>query len=67
MFSRDKSYDEPAWGTFDANDDIDSVWGFNAGGSPKVSRKLYFIIDNSMSTNASQCSLVYLYHQLFPP
>lgn len=50
MFSGDKSYDEPAWGTFDANDDIDSVWGFNAGGSTKVSRKLYFIIDHSIST-----------------
>lgn len=52
MFSGDKSYDEPAWGTFDANDDIDSVWGFNAGGSTKVSRKSYFIIDNPISTNA---------------
>ncbi|CAI9786499.1 unnamed protein product [Fraxinus pennsylvanica] len=25
-----RSFDEPAWGTFDNNDDIDSVWGFNA-------------------------------------
>lgn len=52
MFSGDKSYDEPAWGTFDMNDDIDSVWGFNAGGSSKVSIKLYVIIDESISTNA---------------
>ncbi|KAM3695848.1 hypothetical protein ACB098_07G165000 [Castanea mollissima] len=29
MFSGDKSFDESAWGTFDANDDVDSVWGFN--------------------------------------
>ncbi|KAL3617723.1 hypothetical protein CASFOL_038044 [Castilleja foliolosa] len=25
-----RSFDEPAWGNFDNNDDIDSVWGFNA-------------------------------------
>ncbi|KAK9270669.1 hypothetical protein L1049_026251 [Liquidambar formosana] len=24
-----RSFDEPAWGTFDNNDDTDSVWGFN--------------------------------------
>ncbi|KAK3010620.1 hypothetical protein RJ639_012323 [Escallonia herrerae] len=24
-----RSFDEPTWGTFDTNDDIDSVWGFN--------------------------------------
>lgn len=29
MFSADKSFDEPNWGTFDTNDDADSVWGFN--------------------------------------
>lgn len=28
-------FDEPGWGTFDNNDDVDSVWGFNA----KVSRQ----------------------------
>lgn len=37
VFSGDKSFDEPAWGTFD-NDDVDSVWGFNAVGSSKVTR-----------------------------
>ena len=30
MFSEERVFDEPNWGTFDANDDIDSVWGFNA-------------------------------------
>lgn len=30
LFSGDKSFDEPPWGTFDTNDDVDSVWGFNA-------------------------------------
>ncbi|XP_035540783.1 epidermal growth factor receptor substrate 15-like 1 isoform X1 [Juglans regia] len=29
VFSGDKSFDEPTWGTFDANDDVDSVWGLN--------------------------------------
>ncbi|GMH16325.1 hypothetical protein Nepgr_018166 [Nepenthes gracilis] len=27
--SGDKSSYEPAWGTFDSNDDVDSVWGFD--------------------------------------
>ncbi|PIA46708.1 hypothetical protein AQUCO_01500327v1 [Aquilegia coerulea] len=27
--SGEKSFDEPTWGTFDTNDDTDSVWGFN--------------------------------------
>ncbi|KAK9944397.1 hypothetical protein M0R45_009967 [Rubus argutus] len=35
VFSGDKSFDEPAWGTFDANDDVDSVWGFNAVSTTK--------------------------------
>ncbi|KAL5562330.1 hypothetical protein UlMin_032077 [Ulmus minor] len=30
VFSGDKSFDDPAWGTFDNNDDLDSVWGFNS-------------------------------------
>lgn len=38
VFSGDKSFDEPAWGTFDANDDVDSVWGFNAVSTTKVSQ-----------------------------
>ncbi|OVA00637.1 EPS15 homology (EH) [Macleaya cordata] len=29
MISGDKSFDEHTWGTFDNNDDTDSVWGFN--------------------------------------
>ncbi|OIW16468.1 hypothetical protein TanjilG_19184 [Lupinus angustifolius] len=29
VFSGDKFFDEPNWGTFDTNDDIDSVWRFN--------------------------------------
>lgn len=33
-FSGDKGSDESAW-AFDANDDIDSVWGFNANSTPK--------------------------------
>ncbi|XP_070678567.1 uncharacterized protein [Malus domestica] len=30
-----KGSDEPAWGTFDNNDDVDSVWGFNAVSTTK--------------------------------
>lgn len=29
VLSGDRTFDEPAWGTFDTNDDVDSVWGFN--------------------------------------
>ncbi|XP_009618644.1 uncharacterized protein [Nicotiana tomentosiformis] len=29
-------FDEPGWGTFDNNDDVDSVWGFNAKESDHV-------------------------------
>ncbi|CAN6688290.1 unnamed protein product [Malus baccata var. baccata] len=35
LFSGDKGFDEPAWGTFDTNDDVDSVWGFNAVSTTK--------------------------------
>ncbi|KAB2602553.1 epidermal growth factor receptor substrate 15-like 1 [Pyrus ussuriensis x Pyrus communis] len=35
VFSGDKGFDEPAWGTFDTNDDVDSVWGFNAVSTTK--------------------------------
>ncbi|XP_022968928.1 epidermal growth factor receptor substrate 15-like 1 [Cucurbita maxima] len=55
VFSGDKSYDEPAWGAFDANDDIDSVWGFNAGGSTKadndVTRDSYFFDSGDFGLN----------------
>lgn len=34
----DKNFDEPPWGTFDTNDDVDSVWGFNAVSTTKVSQ-----------------------------
>ena len=37
LFSGDKSGDEQAWGMYDTNDDIDSVWGFNATTTTKVS------------------------------
>ncbi|OWM84024.1 actin cytoskeleton-regulatory complex protein PAN1-like [Punica granatum] len=45
VFSGDKSFDEPSWGTF-ANDDVDSVWGFNAVSKETDNDKLkddYFI------------------------
>ncbi|KAJ6731194.1 EH DOMAIN [Salix viminalis] len=28
-----RSFDESTWGAFDANDDVDSVWGFNPAGN----------------------------------
>ncbi|KHN29882.1 epidermal growth factor receptor substrate 15-like 1 [Glycine soja] len=40
VFSGDKNFDEPNWGTFDTNDDIDSVWGFNASSFTKEEREL---------------------------
>ncbi|XP_048421687.1 uncharacterized protein LOC103962442 [Pyrus x bretschneideri] len=30
-----KGSEEPAWGIFDTNDDVDSVWGFNAVSTTK--------------------------------
>ncbi|KAF7810725.1 epidermal growth factor receptor substrate 15-like 1 isoform X1 [Senna tora] len=35
VFSGDKIFDEPNWGAFDTNDDIDSVWGFNPNSTAK--------------------------------
>ncbi|KAJ7962446.1 Calcium-binding EF hand-like protein [Quillaja saponaria] len=35
MFSGDKRFEEPNWGTFDTNDDIDSVWGFSSTSATK--------------------------------
>ncbi|XP_014504589.1 epidermal growth factor receptor substrate 15-like 1 [Vigna radiata var. radiata] len=46
VFSGDKSFDEPNWGTFDANDDIDSVWGFNANSTTKEERDFEGVGDN---------------------
>lgn len=40
VFSGDKFFDEPNWGTFDTNDDIDSLWGFNANSITKEERDL---------------------------
>ncbi|KAI3459948.1 hypothetical protein Pfo_016611 [Paulownia fortunei] len=39
-----RSFDEPTWGNFDSNDDIDSVWGFNAKDSDhgKHEEKYFF-------------------------
>ncbi|XP_027329528.1 epidermal growth factor receptor substrate 15-like 1 isoform X2 [Abrus precatorius] len=46
VFSGDKIFDEPNWGTFDTNDDIDSVWGFNASSISKEDRDLDRAGDN---------------------
>ncbi|QCE01905.1 epidermal growth factor receptor substrate 15 [Vigna unguiculata] len=46
VFSGDKNFDEPNWGTFDANDDIDSVWGFNANSTTKEERDFEGAGDN---------------------
>lgn len=46
VFSEGKFFDEPNWGTFDANDDIDSVWGFNTSSITKEERDLDRAGDN---------------------
>ncbi|CAJ1971646.1 unnamed protein product [Sphenostylis stenocarpa] len=46
LFSGDKNFDEPNWGTFDTNDDIDSVWAFNASSTTKEERDFEGAGDN---------------------
>ncbi|WJX65149.1 hypothetical protein P8452_49841 [Trifolium repens] len=46
VFSEDRVFDEPNWGTFDTNDDMDSVWGFNASSITKEERDLDGAGDN---------------------
>lgn len=36
IFFDHRSFDEPNWGDFDNNDDVDSVWGFSAKASSYV-------------------------------
>ncbi|KAJ9707376.1 hypothetical protein PVL29_002401 [Vitis rotundifolia] len=33
FLSGDKSFDEPTWGKFDSNDDMESIWGMNSIGA----------------------------------
>ncbi|CBI37735.3 unnamed protein product, partial [Vitis vinifera] len=33
FLSGDKSFDEPTWGKFDTNDDMESIWGMNSIGA----------------------------------
>ncbi|RVX12137.1 hypothetical protein CK203_010537 [Vitis vinifera] len=41
FLSGDKSFDEPTWGKFDTNDDMESIWGMNSiGATSKVSNTL---------------------------
>lgn len=42
IFSGEKTSDEPSWGTFDANYDSESVWGFD-NDKTKVWEILLFI------------------------
>ncbi|XP_015971900.1 uncharacterized protein LOC107495307 [Arachis duranensis] len=46
LFSSEKIFDEPNWGTFDTNDDIDSVWGFNASSTTKQGRDVEGVGDD---------------------
>jgi len=48
LFSGDKSFDEPPWGTYDTNDDVDSVWGFNAISTSKVCKFYTIFIEYSI-------------------
>ncbi|XP_024631099.1 uncharacterized calcium-binding protein C800.10c isoform X1 [Medicago truncatula] len=60
VFSEERVFDEPNWGTFDTNDDIDSVWGFNA--SSKEERELdgagdnYFFSSGDLGLNRIKTS-----------
>ncbi|KAJ8540878.1 hypothetical protein K7X08_001694 [Anisodus acutangulus] len=40
-------FDEPGWGTFDNNDDVDSVWGFNAKESDHVKHEEKHFFDST--------------------
>ncbi|KAF5207708.1 Calcium-binding ef hand family protein [Thalictrum thalictroides] len=40
--SGEKSFDEPTWGTFDTNDDTESVWGFNPMSTKETDRDSFF-------------------------
>lgn len=51
FFSGDKSFDEPAWGTFDTNDDLDSLWGFNSVSTTRVSGQFLSICLMQIFTN----------------
>lgn len=45
VFSGNKGFDEPSWGTFDTHYDAESVWGFDTDNS-KVCEELLFYIAN---------------------
>lgn len=47
VFSGEKGFDEPSWGTFDTHYDTDSVWGFDTD-NPKVCEQLLSYIANSL-------------------
>ncbi|MED6121829.1 hypothetical protein PIB30_033752 [Stylosanthes scabra] len=46
LFASEKIFDEPNWGTFDTNVDIDSVWGFNASSTTKQERDGEGVVDD---------------------
>ncbi|XP_057974465.1 uncharacterized protein LOC131162221 isoform X2 [Malania oleifera] len=50
-----RNFDEPGWGTFDNNDDMDSVWGFNPvntkGSDLEKHRENYFFESGEMGIN----------------
>ncbi|XP_054787536.1 uncharacterized protein LOC129293548 isoform X1 [Prosopis cineraria] len=62
LFSGDKVFDEPNWGAFDTNDDIDTVWGFNPSGTAKVETDLdragdtYFFHSEELGLNLIKTS-----------
>ena len=55
VLSGDKGFDEPAWGTFDINDDVDSVWDMKPIRTTKVCKfyaMLLNILFNCMTCHA---------------
>lgn len=66
ILSGSRSFDESAWGTFDNNDDIDSVWGFDPNNS-KVSQtsKLAFPFYMYKHANTHIYAYIYIYDRLW--
>ncbi|XP_043711028.1 LOW QUALITY PROTEIN: epidermal growth factor receptor substrate 15-like 1 [Telopea speciosissima] len=72
VLSVDKSFDEPTWGgTFDANDDTDSVWGFNTSHTKDLDQESHrdsFFPDlglNPIKTESPQAGSMFQKKSLF--
>ncbi|XP_012829934.1 PREDICTED: actin cytoskeleton-regulatory complex protein PAN1 [Erythranthe guttata] len=48
-----RSFDEPSWGNYDNNDDVDSVWGFNAKDSDHTKHEDKYFYESHNDFGAS--------------